>query len=97
MPPELVLDRQDAVQDLIDHPTFESDFSEVAKGLGDLERIVSRIHAKNCKIKDFLKALEVRSGIDCAIRWTPSESYFLGLQDAYLIRCTIYGNITMSR
>ncbi|PSS36954.1 hypothetical protein PHLCEN_2v1170 [Hermanssonia centrifuga] len=48
----------DAVQDLIDHPTFESEFTEVAKGLPDLERIVSRIHSKNCRVKDFLKVLE---------------------------------------
>lgn len=32
---------------------------EVTKGLPDLERIVSRIHAKNCRVKDFLKVLEV--------------------------------------
>ncbi len=32
---------------------------EVAKGLPDLERIVSRIHAKNCKVRDFLKVLKV--------------------------------------
>lgn len=47
------------MQDLIDHPTFEAEFSDVAKGLPDLERIVSRIHAKNCRVKDFLKVLEV--------------------------------------
>ena len=51
--------RQDAVQDLMDHPTFEGEFTKVAKGLPDLERIVSRIHAKNCRVKDFLKVLEV--------------------------------------
>ncbi|KAJ3556566.1 hypothetical protein NM688_g1958 [Phlebia brevispora] len=50
--------RLDAVQDLIDHPTFESEFMDVAKGLPDLERIVSRIHARNCRVKDFLKVLE---------------------------------------
>ncbi|KIM91619.1 hypothetical protein PILCRDRAFT_810908 [Piloderma croceum F 1598] len=49
--------RLDAVQDLLNHPTFEQEFTEVAKGLPDLERIVSRIHAKNCKVKDFLKVL----------------------------------------
>ena len=49
----------DAVEDLMSHPTFESEFMEVAKGLPDLERIVSRIHAKNCKTKDFLKVLKV--------------------------------------
>ena len=51
--------RLDAVEDLMTHPTFETEFMEVAKGLPDLERIVSRIHAKNCKVKDFLKVLKV--------------------------------------
>ena len=51
--------RLDAVQDLLDHPTFEQQFTSIAKGLPDLERIVSRIHAKNCKVKDFLKVLAV--------------------------------------
>jgi DNA mismatch repair protein MSH6 len=51
--------RLDAVQDLINHPSFEGDFTDVTKGLPDLERIVSRIHAKNCKVKDFLKVLTV--------------------------------------
>jgi DNA mismatch repair protein MSH6 len=41
------------------HPTFEGEFMEIAKGLPDLERMVSRIHAKNCKVKDFLKVLKV--------------------------------------
>ncbi|KAI0300141.1 muts domain V-domain-containing protein [Multifurca ochricompacta] len=50
--------RLDAVEDLLNHPTFEGEFMEVAKGLPDLERIVSRIHAKNCKVKDFLKVLK---------------------------------------
>jgi len=51
--------RLDAVQDIMDHPTFEADFADVAKGLPDLERIVSRIHAKSCKVKDFLTVLTV--------------------------------------
>ncbi|KAI9069848.1 DNA mismatch repair protein Msh6 [Trametes sanguinea] len=49
--------RLDAVQDLLEHSTFEAEFTAIAKGLPDLERIVSRIHAKNCKVKDFLKVL----------------------------------------
>lgn len=49
--------RLDAVQDLLDHPTFEAEFTELAKGLPDLERIVSRIHAKNCRIREFVKVL----------------------------------------
>ena len=52
--------RLDAVQDLLEHPTFESAFAEIAKGLPDLERVVSRIHARSCKVKDFLKVLAVR-------------------------------------
>ncbi|KAG5646336.1 hypothetical protein DXG03_003659 [Asterophora parasitica] len=50
--------RLDAVEDLIDNPAFEDRFTDIAKGLPDLERIVSRIHAKNCKIKDFIKVLD---------------------------------------
>ncbi|KAI0266519.1 muts domain V-domain-containing protein [Gloeopeniophorella convolvens] len=50
--------RLDAVEDLMKHQTFEGDFMEIAKGLPDLERIVSQIHAKNCKVKDFLKVLK---------------------------------------
>ncbi|KAF8636930.1 hypothetical protein AX17_003181 [Amanita inopinata Kibby_2008] len=49
--------RLDAVQDIMNHPTFEAEFTEIAKGLPDLERVVSRIHAKNCRVKDFLKVL----------------------------------------
>ncbi|KAK7023852.1 DNA mismatch repair protein [Favolaschia claudopus] len=49
--------RLDAVEDILNHPTFESEFMEVAKGLPDLERIVSRIHARNCTIRDFLRVL----------------------------------------
>ncbi|EED80364.1 predicted protein [Postia placenta Mad-698-R] len=54
--------RLDAVQDLMDHPTFEAEFMKIAKGLPDLERIVSRIHAKNCRVKDFLKSFKSLSG-----------------------------------
>uniref|UniRef100_A0A8H7XWG4 DNA mismatch repair protein n=1 Tax=Psilocybe cubensis TaxID=181762 RepID=A0A8H7XWG4_PSICU len=50
--------RLDAVQDILDHPTFEATFTDVAKGIPDLERIVSRIHAKSCRVKDFLKVLK---------------------------------------
>ncbi|THV02566.1 DNA mismatch repair protein Msh6 [Dendrothele bispora CBS 962.96] len=49
--------RLDAVEDLLNSPTFEGAFAEIAKGLPDLERVVSRIHAKNCSVRDFLKVL----------------------------------------
>jgi DNA mismatch repair protein MSH6 len=56
----------------MNHPTFESDFMEIAKGLPDLERIVSRIHAKNCTIRDFLKVLNVRLWFS-SMRYLPTE------------------------
>lgn len=51
--------RLDAVEALIENETFEEQFASLTRGLPDLERIVSRIHAKNCKVRDFLKVLEV--------------------------------------
>lgn len=51
--------RLDAVQDIMNHPTFEATFTGIAKGLPDLERVVARVHAKNCRIKDFVKVLVV--------------------------------------
>jgi DNA mismatch repair protein MSH6 len=51
--------RLDAVEDLMRHETFEADFVSLVKGMPDLERIVSRVHAGTCKIKDFLKILDV--------------------------------------
>ena len=43
----------------MNHSTFEATFTSIAKGLPDLERVVARIHAKNCRIKDFVKVLGV--------------------------------------
>lgn len=69
------------MQDLIDHQTFEAEFAELAKGMPDLERIVSRIHAKNCKMKDFLKVLAVSILVfHNPSRW--SEIDYVGLQKA---------------
>ena len=51
---------------------YEFRFGKVTKGLPDLERVVSRIHAGNCKIRDFLKVLEVR----CPLSWS-SMRYIL--------------------
>ena len=38
---------------------FGDTFASIAKGLPDLERVVARIHAKNCRVKDFIKVLGV--------------------------------------
>jgi DNA mismatch repair protein MSH6 len=69
--------RLDAVQDLIDHPTFESDFCEIVKGLPDLERIVSRIHAKNCRIKDFIKVLSVWRSRTFSVTFSNATSFIM--------------------
>ena len=34
-------------------------FTSIAKGLPDLERVIAHIHAKNCRIKDFVRVLGV--------------------------------------
>jgi len=50
----------DAVEELMQDREYEFRFSKMTKGLPDLERVISRIHAGNCKIRDFLKVIEVR-------------------------------------
>ena len=74
--------RLDAVQDLLDHPTFEQQFTSVAKGLPDLERIVSRIHARNCKVKDFLKVLTVSYHMRIAWFAAHLRSFCIGVQES---------------
>lgn len=54
----LPLHRLDAVQDLMDHPTFSQQFRKMARSMPDLERLISRIHAGRCKQSDFLKVLD---------------------------------------
>ncbi|KDE02450.1 hypothetical protein MVLG_07000 [Microbotryum lychnidis-dioicae p1A1 Lamole] len=49
--------RLDAVEDLLAHANFVSTFDSMAKNLPDLERMLSRIHAKSCKKQDFLKVV----------------------------------------
>ncbi|KAK8845368.1 hypothetical protein IAR55_006081 [Kwoniella newhampshirensis] len=51
-------DRLDAVADLIDHPTFTGNFTKLCKGIPDLERLLSRIHAGALKQSDFLKVVQ---------------------------------------
>ncbi|KAG8682404.1 DNA mismatch repair protein msh6, partial [Ceratobasidium sp. 394] len=53
----------DAVEDLIGHPETESTFTKLVSGIPDLERIVSRVHAKSCHVKDFLKVLNAFEGL----------------------------------
>ena len=49
--------RLDAVEDLIATPAFEERFDKTMRGVPDLERLISRVHAKTCKKADFLKVM----------------------------------------
>jgi DNA mismatch repair protein MSH6 len=64
----LIPSRLDAVEGIMDNPHFDETFSKVVKGLPDLERIIARVHAKSCAVKDFLKLLNaygrLQSGFD---------------------------------
>ncbi|KAM0755699.1 DNA mismatch repair protein Msh6 [Meredithblackwellia eburnea MCA 4105] len=49
--------RLDAVEDLLANPNVGTIFDKMARKLPDLERLVSRIHAKSCKKPEFLKVV----------------------------------------
>ncbi|WVF66380.1 hypothetical protein IAT40_001120 [Kwoniella sp. CBS 6097] len=51
-------DRLDAIDGLMSHPEFIGDFTQLCKGLPDLERLISRIHANGVKQKDFLSVVD---------------------------------------
>ncbi|ORY31917.1 muts domain V-domain-containing protein [Naematelia encephala] len=65
---EAINERLDAVDDLLSHPTFSGDFTQLVKGIPDLERLISRLHAGSIKQRDFLKVVEsfqsLQSGIE---------------------------------
>ncbi|KAK4705468.1 DNA mismatch repair protein MSH6, partial [Phenoliferia sp. Uapishka_3] len=50
-------DRLDAVDDLLANQTFGAVFDKMSKKLPDLERLLSRIHAKSCKKQEFIKVI----------------------------------------
>ncbi|WVR03374.1 hypothetical protein IAU60_000365 [Kwoniella sp. DSM 27419] len=51
-------ERLDAIDDLLKHPAFAGDFTQLCKGLPDLERFISRIHAGSSKQGDFLRVID---------------------------------------
>ncbi|GAA6051780.1 hypothetical protein JCM3770_004968 [Rhodotorula araucariae] len=65
---QAINDRLDAVEDLISNATFSASFDSMAKGLPDLERMLSRIHGKTCKKGDFLKVIESFEQIDAGLK-----------------------------
>ncbi|KAE8152629.1 DNA mismatch repair protein Msh6 [Aspergillus avenaceus] len=59
--------RLDAVDALNADPTVRDQFSSQLTKMPDLERLISRIHAANCKAQDFLRVLEGFEQIDYTI------------------------------
>jgi DNA mismatch repair protein MSH6 len=47
----------DAIEELNKHPGFRELFDETFLHFPDLERLISRIHAGTCRVKDFLLVL----------------------------------------
>lgn len=55
--------RLDAVDDLLANANFGSTFDKMAKKLPDLERLLSRIHAKSCKKQELYVVPDPRSSV----------------------------------
>ncbi|KAG2220729.1 hypothetical protein INT45_007341, partial [Circinella minor] len=51
-------DRLDAVENLNQHMDIHEALSKQLVGIPDLERLISRIHAKRCQVKEFLSTLD---------------------------------------
>lgn len=66
--------RLDAVENLMYHSSFEKDFNEISKALPDLERVVARIHANSCKVRDFLRVLAAFRKLSKGMRKLADES-----------------------
>ncbi|ORX63094.1 hypothetical protein DM01DRAFT_208046 [Hesseltinella vesiculosa] len=55
---EDITQRQDAVDDLLHSPDLQDTLAAAFKELPDLERLISRVHSKHCKVKEFLSVLD---------------------------------------
>ncbi|KAH8829749.1 muts domain V-domain-containing protein [Flagelloscypha sp. PMI_526] len=66
--------RLDAVEDIEGSAEFQKEFKEAVKKLPDLERIVARVHAKNCKVKDFLEVLKSFRNLSKGLERLASEA-----------------------
>ncbi|KAJ8294900.1 DNA mismatch repair protein msh6 [Rhodotorula toruloides] len=61
-------DRLDAVEDLLGNANFAVAFDGMAKKLPDLERMLSRVHGKTCKKKDFIAVIEAFERITTGLK-----------------------------
>jgi len=58
-----IIDRQDAVEDLSGIKGIVDNLQSMFKKLPDLERLISRIHAGACKVKEFVRVLRSMESI----------------------------------
>jgi len=69
-----ISERLDAVEDFLEAPQLQVDLQKKLVPLPDLERIISRIHARACKLPDFLKALEGFAAAEKLIQHARTEA-----------------------
>lgn len=50
--PKAINDRLDAVEEIMHSEPFQDTFDSLTKTMPDVERLLSRIHAKNVRVKD---------------------------------------------
>uniref|UniRef100_V5EJI3 DNA mismatch repair proteins mutS family domain-containing protein n=1 Tax=Kalmanozyma brasiliensis (strain GHG001) TaxID=1365824 RepID=V5EJI3_KALBG len=60
--------RQDAVEDLLKNPCFGDEFETFGKSLPDIERIVPRVRAGNCRPRDFTAVLKALVRFEKAVK-----------------------------
>ncbi|CAO3674545.1 unnamed protein product [Umbelopsis vinacea] len=68
-----IIERQDAVEELMAYVDVQELIATKFRPLPDLERLISRIHAGNCKVKEFLTVLEAFKSLQETVR--SLESY----------------------
>ncbi|KAI8584582.1 hypothetical protein K450DRAFT_216999 [Umbelopsis ramanniana AG] len=62
-----IVERQDAVEELMAYVDVQEMIATNFRALPDLERLISRIHAGNCKVKEFLVVLEAFKSLQKSI------------------------------
>lgn len=61
---DAIVARQEAVEALLRDSSLQESFDVFAKSLPDIERIMPRIHAGNCKSRDFARVLKALTRMD---------------------------------
>lgn len=53
--------RLDAVEEIIQSQPFQDTFDRLTKGMPDIERLLSRIHAGSCRVNDLFVLIHILS------------------------------------